>query len=273
MNLESFKTNEGIKLNYQLITQKGSKANLVLVHGYSGNHTVWLNVIKNLKQKYNILLFDLRGHGLSDKPKKKSLYTIPNFVSDLEALINHTKLKNVYLVGYSSGGLFSMYYSLKHKKNVKGIILISTNHTNFLKFRLPFLDSLTFLVKGIFNTCAFLFRNFNKKKYNFLDYTKLKSKSPVFKELSLVPLDIYFWCINTLLDKNMEGKINEIDVPVLIVRGSKDLLTTRRECSYLAKKIRSSEFKTILNIDHHIVLNKPKKVASLIDSFIAKQNN
>ena len=42
---------------------------LVFIHGISGSSSAWLLYEKKFKDQYNILTFDLRGHGNSWKPK------------------------------------------------------------------------------------------------------------------------------------------------------------------------------------------------------------
>ena len=59
--------NQGIKINYQI---EGDGPSLVLLHGGLSNLQMWyeLGYVEALKNDYQLILIDLRGHGSSDKP-------------------------------------------------------------------------------------------------------------------------------------------------------------------------------------------------------------
>ncbi|MEA3378032.1 MAG: alpha/beta fold hydrolase [Nanoarchaeota archaeon] len=118
-----FKTDKNIQIHYKFLPKK-NKPTLIFIHGLALDHTCWQHFIENLKGDCGILCFDLRGHGLSSKPRKKREYQIKNFVDDSEKLIKHLKIKDFYLIGHSLGGLISSELNNRIKPNAT--ILIST---------------------------------------------------------------------------------------------------------------------------------------------------
>jgi len=74
----------GITLHYYR-TGNGSLPPMVLSHGYTDNGLCWTDLALAIEKKYDVIMYDLRGHGLSDAPPTG--YTIENNVSDIVGLI------------------------------------------------------------------------------------------------------------------------------------------------------------------------------------------
>src|SRR5688572_31593559 len=70
-----------------------------------------------------VLLYDLRGHGLSERPARG--YAIADLVADLAALLDAEDLRApVQLVGNSFGGLIALAFAIAHPARVGGLVLI-----------------------------------------------------------------------------------------------------------------------------------------------------
>jgi pimeloyl-ACP methyl ester carboxylesterase len=60
---------------------------LLLVHGYPDNHEVWLPLVYALASDYQLVAYDVRGAGASDKPGKRLDYHLTKLANDMEAVI------------------------------------------------------------------------------------------------------------------------------------------------------------------------------------------
>jgi pimeloyl-ACP methyl ester carboxylesterase len=56
----------GMKIHYH--RTGGDKPALVLSHGSTGNGLFWTRVARALESDYDVIMYDQRGHGLSDAP-------------------------------------------------------------------------------------------------------------------------------------------------------------------------------------------------------------
>jgi len=64
----------GLKLHAREWGNPGGPA-LLLIHGWSQSDLCWLNQVRgDLASTFRIVTFDLRGHGLSDKPTQPEHY-------------------------------------------------------------------------------------------------------------------------------------------------------------------------------------------------------
>jgi 2-hydroxy-6-oxonona-2,4-dienedioate hydrolase len=96
---------------------------LLLLHGLGGSIESWSKNINFLSTKFRIIALDLPGFGLSDKPKIS--YTIKFYVNFLEKFIKSIKLSHLFIIGSSLGGHIAVEFTLKNRKMVHKLILIS----------------------------------------------------------------------------------------------------------------------------------------------------
>src|SRR5438552_5976309 len=94
------KENSGnIELYYE---DHGSGQPVVLIHGYPLSGASWEKQIPILLEAgYRVITYDRRGFGKSSQPSTG--YNYDTFAGDLHGLINHLKLRDFCLVGFSMG--------------------------------------------------------------------------------------------------------------------------------------------------------------------------
>ena len=76
---------DGVKIHYEI---HGSGPTLLLSHGYSSTARMWDGQIAALKDRYQVVVWDMRGHGESDYPADQNLYSEALTVGDMKALLN-----------------------------------------------------------------------------------------------------------------------------------------------------------------------------------------
>lgn len=110
----------GVNLHYW---QMGEGPDLVLLHGVGGNLAIWhFTVVAELRDKYRITTYDLRGHGRSDMPATG--YTTRDMAQDLLGLMNALHIEQAHLLGHSFGADISLHFSLMYPERVQKLILI-----------------------------------------------------------------------------------------------------------------------------------------------------
>lgn len=91
----------GIKLHY-VRTGDRTKPTLILSHGFTDNGLCWAPVARELESDYDVIMYDARGHGLSDAPE--SGYTTEDRADDLAGLVMALDLEKPSVLGHSMGG-------------------------------------------------------------------------------------------------------------------------------------------------------------------------
>jgi pimeloyl-ACP methyl ester carboxylesterase len=76
---------------------------------------------------YRAILWDYRGHGLSDAPEDPGAYSMERVVDDLgEVLDALAPGEPAVLGGLSFGGLASLHFALRHPARVRALLLVDT---------------------------------------------------------------------------------------------------------------------------------------------------
>ena len=92
---------------------------LLLLHGFSNDHTIWneTGIVDKLKKDFTLISMDCRGCGLSDKPITFDSYSIKAHIEDIKAVLNACTKKPIIVWGWSFGATIALYYSKYYKTN------------------------------------------------------------------------------------------------------------------------------------------------------------
>jgi pimeloyl-ACP methyl ester carboxylesterase len=121
LSIKSFKSN-GVNIVY---ATRGQGEPVVLIHGWlasAGLNWELPGISTALAKDFRVIQMDVRGHGLSDKPKKEELYAM-ELVEDVARLLDHLKIKKAHIVGYSMGGIIAAKFAVKHPGRVHSLTL------------------------------------------------------------------------------------------------------------------------------------------------------
>jgi pimeloyl-ACP methyl ester carboxylesterase len=109
----------GQKIHYQ---ETGSGPVVVLLHGLGGNAANWAFNVGALAQKFRVVVPDQIGFGRSDKPFIN--YRLATYVDFLDKFLSELKIERASLVGNSMGGWVAASYALKHPSRVERLVLV-----------------------------------------------------------------------------------------------------------------------------------------------------
>jgi 3-oxoadipate enol-lactonase len=110
----------GIDLYYETF---GTGFPLVLAHGYCTSINLWQHQIPLLSQRYQVIAYDARGHGLSSAPAGKEHYTLQHLVDDMHALLRHLGIAQAYIAGHSMGGATTAGFAARHPEMTRAALI------------------------------------------------------------------------------------------------------------------------------------------------------
>ena len=260
-----FKTSDGVKISY---ISEGSKEPIVLIHGWSGNKETFMDVINNLKNDYQIIAYDLRGHGQSDRPNYG--LTMKRFAEDLRELIEHLDLKNPRLVGWSMGThILLEYFTIYGDENIRSMAFLDMspklindedwdlglNHGNF-----NFIDTM--------NAISVINNNWMKYAKSFIrsavPYLSDKDLQPTFEQAATNSPLVMASMWHAMSQADYRPILDKINVEVSIIYGVNSTLYTAETAQYLQDNIRNSKLIPIENATHFLVMEQPKDVSNAI---------
>ncbi|MEJ5367857.1 MAG: alpha/beta hydrolase [Bryobacteraceae bacterium] len=94
---------------------------VVLIHGWTCDHTFWQAQIDALKQRYRVLAVDLPGHGRSDPAPD---YSMQRFARAVNAVLEKENARKAILAGHSMGGAVMLEFSRLYPEKVLAIVAV-----------------------------------------------------------------------------------------------------------------------------------------------------
>ena len=233
----------------------------IFIHGVGLDISMWDKQKKFFKK--NFLYYDLINHGKTKKVLKKLTYE--NYNSQLKALINYFNLKKINLIGYSIGSIIALNFSIKNKKLVNKLVLISSVYKRSAYEKK--------LVKSRYNS-AIKEKSISKKtvnrwfteKYlmkNFKTYNKFYSLLENNKKNNFLPAYNLFANSN-----NLKYNFKHFNIPTLLITGEKDYNSTPKMSLQLNKEIKNSKLKIVSKAKHMAIYEKAHIVNREIKNFL-----
>jgi pimeloyl-ACP methyl ester carboxylesterase len=116
----------GVELN---VIVAGEGPDVLLVHGFPDDHTVWRNQIPALVAAgYRVIAPDTRGCGESDMPPREADYAIDRLVADLVGLLDTLGIARVRLVAHDWGAVQAWFFAMRHPERVERYVALSVGH-------------------------------------------------------------------------------------------------------------------------------------------------
>ncbi len=244
----------GIHIHYRELGPKDGQP-LVFSNSLGTDFRVWDNLLPLLGEGFRILLYDKRGHGLSECPPPP--YRIDDHVEDLAALMQELGICDALVCGLSVGGLIAQGLSAAHPELVRGLVLSDTAH----KIGPPALwnDRMKHIEAGGIAALsdAILERWFSE------DFRTHSTAELVGWRHMLVrtPVEGYLGTAAAIRDADMTEAAQRIKVPTLCFCGSEDGATPPDLVRSMADLIPGSVFHVIEGAGHLPCVEKPDVMA------------
>jgi pimeloyl-ACP methyl ester carboxylesterase len=103
----------------------GNKTPLVTAHGSSDDGLCWTNLAKEFTANFDIIMYDARGHGLSDPPTTNDPPEAMR--EDLAALIKELNLVKPVIMGHSMGSSTAAWFAATYPDVPKAVVLEDPN--------------------------------------------------------------------------------------------------------------------------------------------------
>lgn len=114
----------GGRVFYRIVGQDAPGTPLLVVHGGPGLPHDYLEPLQALANARPVVFYDQLGCGRSDRPDDLSLFALPRFVAELDAVRQALGLSRLALLGQSFGALLGVEYLLRRgQEGVERLVL------------------------------------------------------------------------------------------------------------------------------------------------------
>jgi len=256
----------------------GSGHPVVLIHGYPLSSSSWEKQVPELlKAGYRVIAYDRRGFGKSDQPT--SGYNYDTFAEDLHHLIQHLKLKNFSLVGFSmGGGEVARYIGKYGSKGVSSAVIMSGVPPYLLKTgdNAEGVDGAVFvgIEKAVAADRYAFFTQFFKDFYNADIYLGKRVSEQAVQASWAVAASASstasLACVPSW-HEDFRQDVAKIDVPTLIIHGDSDRIVPFASAGQrTAKLIKGAELVVVKEGPHNIAWTHAEEVNAALLTFLNK---
>jgi len=253
----------GINLNVEAF---GKGRPVIIAHGLSGNLKVMYPIKKMLAGGYQVIMYDSRGHGKSDKPAS---YTLEDHANDLIGLMDVLGLEKASIIGFSMGSYIAAAAAAKAPKRIEKLILMGTKGEGTTSsveriLREKGLDPAT--VQGMKMNLALSSSTFSPK-------TGLIKKALTMLPQWMQPLTPEQKAAeNKALENfNLFTEYPKITAPTLVIAGQLDGINPPHLGKAVSEAIPGAQYKVIEKASHMMFVEKKKAVRNAILDFLGSE--
>ncbi|AXL53872.1 hydrolase [Paraburkholderia caffeinilytica] len=100
-----------------------ARATVVLIHGVGMNQSVWSPQIGALSTRYQVIVYDMLGHGDSVLPSAAP--TLDEYAAQLKLLLDAMRIERAHVVGHSMGALVALEFALTHPQRTLSVVALN----------------------------------------------------------------------------------------------------------------------------------------------------
>jgi 3-oxoadipate enol-lactonase len=254
----------GVTLHHQIIGATEGRPVVVFVNSLGTDFRIWRDVTVRLVGEFGMVLYDKRGHGLSDIGRTP--YSIDDHVDDLIGLLEHLRVTNVIVCGLSVGGLIAQGVYQKRPDLVRALVLSGTAHkigtAEMWDARIRAIyeegvESIADMVLEKWFTPAFR----TPDNAEFVGYRNM---------LIRTPREGYTATCTAIRDADFTEAAPKIDVPTICIVGDRDGSTPPALVGELAKLVPGALYQEISGAGHLPCIEQPVVMTDAIKLFIQK---
>ena len=259
--------NDGVSIAYQTI---GSGRPIVLVAGFTADHTYWDQLAALLADERQVITLDNRGVGESDDPEDP--YSMNTMATDVLTVTNALGLDSFDLVGQSMGTSIAMTLASTHSERVNRLALLN----GYRKIRPVFMavvnDALERLRSG--GSRADFVRQlmpWSLGDKSFCDPDQIEQlvtdsvANPAAPSLNALQLHA-----TVLRDFDAQPLLSSIPHPTLLVATNQDIVSLPTGSIELAEGLANANV-TLIDGPHDVTVEQPRTIYDILDDFLPNQ--
>jgi 3-oxoadipate enol-lactonase len=252
----------GTDLYYEI---HGDGEPVLLVHGLGSSTLDWAPQVAALAPHYRVIVFDVRGHGRSAKPRQR--YSVALFADDTAALIRALALGPVHVVGISMGGMIAFQLAAVAPDLVRSLVIVNSG---------PAMPIKTFAQRLMIWTRIAIVRLQGMRKMGEVLANRLLPKP---EHAALRAQFIERWAANDpraylsalkgLVNWGVMERLGSIHCPTLILTADQDYAPVELKRAYTAM-IPGAELVVIDDARHMLPVERPDAFNDALLSFLAR---
>ena len=255
----------GITQHYDL-TGPDDAPVLLFANSIGTSFHIWDAVVPHLSQRYRILRYDMRGHGLTEVTpvSDDAGYSMDLLADDAAGLLDALGIQRAHVCGLSIGGMMAQRLAVKAPGRIHGLILCDTAAVigppsvwtdRIAAIRARGMTAISDGVMARWFTQAFR----DGRPDQIRGYTAMVARTTE---------DGYVGCAMAIRDADLRDDAARISNPTLVLVGDQDLATPPALVRELAEAIPGARFAVIADAAHIPCVEQPEALTALLLDFL-----
>ena len=240
---------------------------LVLVPGFSADHSLWSTVTESLSDRYRVITFDNRGAGQSTVTNPP--YSINQLANDVEQLCKYLNISSANFIGNSMGGMIVQYLLKSTDLLVNKAVICNSSpcfevaYKYYLQAHLELLRSNAQPKALTMSSIAWCFSNhFLSKDDNFKKCIDLWTENTA--PFTLQGFTGQMAALNSFDSRDWLGKVKK---ECLIISGENDIVLPKSASEKIAELIPQSSYREIKQAGHLPHVEFPEMFTDIVVDF------
>ena len=237
---------------------------IVLSNSLGTNLAMWDAQIPALAQKYRVLRFDSRGHGLSGVAPGP--HTIAGLAQDVVGLLDALQIPTAHYCGISVSGLIGQWLGIHAAKRFKSLTLCNT------AARIGTADGWNTRIAAVKDGGIAPIANGVVARWFTEDFAKrAPAQVEAARQMLLhTPPEGYAATCAALRDEDLREAISRVSLPTLVISGTHDAATTPADGRFVAEKIPGAQYLE-LNAAHLSNIEAAEPFTAALLKFLEQQ--
>jgi pimeloyl-ACP methyl ester carboxylesterase len=247
---------------------------VIFLHGLGASRRQWFCQLPVFSKEFDVIAWDARGFG--DSLAAGLPVSIAGFASDLLALIKELKLEKVILVGSSLGGRIALEFASRYPEHLAGLVLCDAYPGMgawFMPRKLLAL-AVRWRLRHLYSGKKTLAQIAEQMAPRLGTRASSASVLMLLKEgLSRCDRKSFLKAVEVVFADTAAPDLTAIQVPTLVLSGTKDKITPPFIARYLAGKIPKAQLAWLENCGHVGNLERPEIFNPLLRFFLISLKN
>ena len=256
---DTFTTSDGTPLSFtRREAPKPGAPRIALVHSLALDRSVWNGVAERLQGDAEILTYDCRGHGRSDR--RSGVYTAQLFARDLAELLDHLGWSTTAVAGCSMGGIAALAFAGLYTARTTALGLIDTTAWYGADAPEKFGERADAArLKGMRGLIDFQLTRWFSDEFRAVDREELDRLTALFVANDL---ECYAATCALLGNADLRPYLASFRMPVAIIVGEEDYATPVAMARQLHDAIPQSTLTVLPRARHLTPIEYPDQIAS-----------
>ena len=275
MTDESFTTTDGATMSFtRYPAPRPGAPRVAFIHSLALDRGIWDEVVERIRPHAEVLTYDCRGHGRSDRrmvhraDRKVGPYSAELFADDLAALFDRAGWQHATIAGCSMGGSVALALAARHARRASGLLLIDTTAWYGEQAASQFKErAVAARTKGMTGLIDFQLTRWFSDEFRASHPETLTRLTEVFVAADL---DCYAASCDLLGAVDERSHLESIRVPTRVAVGEDDQATPVVMARYLHEHIPASTLTIIPGARHLTPIEHPDTIASELLTLIQR---